>query len=172
MINWDLIDSLLRKTRPDQNEPYRVAIYSRMPYADGQEAIAATHIKFMKIAINRDTRFHLAEVHADYGIKSADLMSMLEYRRIIERCKAGKIDLVMIHDISRIAKDRFQLIKNLEPLSDCHPEIGLLSLADCLLVMSGDAVDWAEKMASGNYTACRLPYYTGFIPQPPTHCET
>lgn len=47
MINWDMIDSLLRRSRPNHTGPFRVAIYSRMPYDEGQEETAEIHIKFM-----------------------------------------------------------------------------------------------------------------------------
>ena len=49
MINWDMIENLLKRSRPNFTGQYRVAIYSRMPYDDGQEATAENHIKFMTI---------------------------------------------------------------------------------------------------------------------------
>lgn len=52
MINWDMVENLLKRSRPNHTEPFRVAIYSRMPYDDGQEATAEIHIKFMKLVLD------------------------------------------------------------------------------------------------------------------------
>lgn len=171
MINWDMIDGLLRQSRPNHTGPFRVAIYSRMPYDDGQEATAEIHIKFMKLALEREPRFRVDEVYSEFGVPFTDLDAMQEYQLIIEKCKAGEVDLVMIHDLSRLSKDCLHLMKNTEPLAQCQPEVGILSFRDQLLVMASDAAGWAEKMASGDYSACRLPYYVGFTPLPPDHCE-
>lgn len=170
-MNWDMIDKILKQTRPNHTGPYRVVLYSRMPYPEGQEATARSHIKFMKIVVERDPRFCITEVHAEFGVRHTKLSSMREYQRIIEKCKAGEVDLIMIHDISRLAQDTLHLMKNVEPIADCQPEIGVLSFQDRLLVMSGDATGWAEKMASGDYSACRLPYFVGFIPPAPDRSE-
>lgn len=40
-----------------------------------------------------------------------------------------------------------------------------------LLLMESNAIQHVEKMASGDYSACRLPYFVGFTPLPPDHCE-
>lgn len=171
MINWDMIDGLLRQSRPNHTGPFRVAIYSRMPYDDGQEATAEIHIKFMKLVLDRDPRFRVEGVYSEFGVPFTDLDAMQEYQLIIEKCKAGEVDLVMIHDLSRLSKDCIHLMINAEPLAHCQPEIGILSFRDQLLVIASDAAGWAEKMASGDYSACRLPYYVGFTPLPPGHCE-
>ena len=171
MINWDMIENLLKQSRPNFTGQFRVAIYSRMPYGDGQEATAENHIKFMKLVLDRDPRFRVEGVYSEFGVPFTDLSAMQEYQHIIEKCKAGKVDLVMIHDLSRLSKDCIHLMKNTEPLAQCQPEIGILSFGDQLLVMDSDAADWAEKMASGDYSACRLPYFVGFTPLPPDHCE-
>lgn len=171
MINWDMVECLLKQSRQNHTGPFHVAIYSRMPYADGQEATAEIHIKFMKLVLERDPRFRLEGVYSEFGVPFTDLSTMREYQLIIEKCKAGKIDLVMIHDLSRLSKDCLHLMKNTEPLTQCQPEIGILSFRDQLLFMAPDAACWAEKMASGDYSACRLPYFVGFMPLPPDHCE-
>ena len=171
MINWDMIENLLKRSRPHHTGPFRVAIYSRMPYDDGQEATAEIHIKFMKLALERDPRFRVEGVYSEFGVPFTDLAAMQEYQLIIEKCKAGEVDLVMVHDLSRLSKDCIHLMINVEPLAHCQPEVGILSFRDQLLVMASDAAGWAEKMASGDYSACRLPYYVGFTPLPPDHCE-
>lgn len=171
MINWDMIDSLLRRSRPNHTGPFRVAIYSRMPYNEGQEETAESHIKFMKLVLDRDPRFNVEGVYSEFGVPFTDLPSMLEYQHIIEKCKAGEVDLVMIHDLSRLSKDCIHLMINTEPLAHCQPEVGILSFREQFLVMASDAAGWAEKMASGDYSACRLPYFVGFTPLPPGHCE-
>ena len=91
MINWDMIENLLKRSRPNHTGPFRVVIYSRMPYDDGQEATAEIHIKFMKLVLDRDHRFRVEGVYSEFGVPFTDLSSMLEYQRIIEKCKADSL---------------------------------------------------------------------------------
>lgn len=171
MINWDMIENLLKRSRPNYTGPFHMAIYSRMPYDDGQEDTAEIHINVMKLVLDKEPLFRVEGVYSEFGVPFTDLPAMQEYQHIIEKCKAGEVDLVMIHDLSRPSKDCLHLMKNTEPLAQCLPEIGILSFRDQLMVMAADAAGWAEKMASGDYSACRLPYFVGFTPLPPDHCE-
>ena len=112
MINWDMIENILKRSRPNFTGQFRVAIYSRMPYSDGQEATAENHIKFMKLVLDREPRFRVEGVYSEFGVPFTDLPAMQEYRHIIVKCKAGKVDLVMIHDLSRLSKDCIHLMIN------------------------------------------------------------
>ena len=85
MINWDMIENLLKQSRPNFTGQFRVAIYSRMPYDDGQEATAENHIKFMKLVLDRDTRFRVEGVYSEFGVPFTDLSAMKEYQHIIEK---------------------------------------------------------------------------------------
>ena len=83
MINWDMIENLLKRSRPNFTGQFRVAIYSRMPYGDGQEATAENHIKFMKLVLDRDPRFRVEGVYSEFGVPFTDLSAMQEYQHII-----------------------------------------------------------------------------------------
>ena len=78
MINWDMIENLLKQSRPNFTGQFRVAIYSRMPYGDGQEATAENHIKFMKLVLDRDPRFRVEGVYSEFGVPFTDLSAMKE----------------------------------------------------------------------------------------------
>lgn len=171
MINWDLIDSLLSKSRGVNRYPYRVAIYSRMRYVEEQFATAEIHIKHIKILMSSETRFKVTDVFSDFGVANNELSKMKEYKRLIEKCNDGSIDLIVIHDLSRLAYDCVELMTNVEPLASYQPEIGVLAFQDQLFVMAKDAYKWAEKMASRDYSACRLPYFVGLMPPTLNHCE-
>lgn len=83
MINWDMIENILKRSRPNFTGQFRVAIYSRMPYGDGQEATAENHIKFMKLVLDREPRFRVEGVYSEFGVPFTDLPAMQEYRHII-----------------------------------------------------------------------------------------
>ncbi len=105
MINWDMIECLLKRSRPSHTGPFCVAIYSRMPYDDGQETTAEIHIKSMELVLERDPRFRMEGVYSEFGVPFTDLSTMQEYQLIIEKCKAGEVDMVMIHALCRLSKD-------------------------------------------------------------------
>jgi len=121
--------------------------------------------------MNRDPRFRCVRIYSEFGVPDSNLAEMLEYQRLISDCRAGLIDMVFIHDISRLAWNCIDLMTNAAPLANCDPEVGILFFKDQLFLMANDAENWAEKMASGDYSACRLPYFVGLIPPAQDHSE-
>ena len=128
---------------------------------EGQEWVAATHIKWMQTAVNRDRRFKVCKVYQDFGVSTRDYTKMLGYRHILDDCHEGKYDLIMAHDISRIGSTYDDFMKNAEPVCDIQPEIGFLFFRDNLFSLSSQAREWAKNMSLGNYSACQLPYFVG-----------
>jgi len=161
MLNWDLIATKLSESRPGHTGKFRVLIYSRMSMVSGQESVAATHVKWMQMAVNRDSRFAVQKVYQDFGVTARDSSKMLGYQKVLAECQAGNADLVMVFDLSRLGKTYDDFMANVEPISQCDPEIGVLILHDQVFCLGSQAHEWAKKMARGDYSSCQLPYYVG-----------
>ena len=77
-------------------------------------------------------------------------------------CNAGNIDLIIVHDLSRIGYDYGEVMQNVAPIAQTTPNVGILFLSDRLFCLGSQAYMWAEKMARGDYSSCQLPYFVGF----------
>ena len=115
------------------------------------------------MAVRRDSRFSVYRVFQDFGVGTEDASRMGCYQRLMEACLDGKVDLVMAYDVSRIGESYDAVMKNVEPLADLEPEIGVVFLGDKLFFLANQAQSWAKNMALGNYSACHLPYFVGNI---------
>lgn len=163
MLNWNLVAEKLSESRPNHEGPYRVALYSRMREPSGQDDIARIHIKRMELAVRRDSRFKIVKRYQDFGVTSK-FEKMLCYQRLIEDCRNGAIDLIMVFDLSRLGQDYSAFMKNAAPVAEITPDVGFLFLGDQLFCLGSQAYMWAEKMARGDYSSCQLPYFVGFMP--------
>ncbi len=166
MLNWDLVAEKLSESRPNHTGQFRVGIYSRMSMVEGQECIARNHVKWMQAAVNRDRRFTIHMIYQDFGVSTRNCSRMICYQRLLNDCRAGNVDLIMAHDITRIGSTFDDFMKNAEPISDIQPEIGFLFFRDHMFSLSSHAREWAKNMARGNYSSCHLPYFVGTM-QPP-----
>lgn len=169
MINWDLIVEKLMETRSHNPGTFRVGIYSRMSMTEGQESVAQTHVKWMKMAVQRDPRFQIAKVCQDFGVTTKDYKKMLGLRELLDDCVKGDIDVVMAFDLSRLGRSYDELMANVAPISQLETEVGVLILHDKLFLLGSQACEWAEKMARGDYSSCRLPYFVDAMPLPRGH---
>ena len=165
MLNWDLIAAKLSESRPEHTGPFRVGIYSRMTMVYGQESVAETHIKWMQMAVRRDSRFSVHKVYQDFGVNTEDALRMACYQRLMEDCLNGKVDLVMAYDLSRIGESYNAVMKNVEPLVDLESDAGVVFLGDKLFFLADQAQNWAKNMARGDYSSCQLPYFVGRMPK-------
>ena len=121
----------------------------------------------------------LVDIYADEGISGTSVEKRAEFGRLMEDCRAGKIDRVITKSISRFArntKDCLQYIRELKSLGITvyfeKENIDTARLSDEMMitVMGGLAqeesqsisnnVRWSiqRKMASGTFRHARVPY--------------
>lgn len=89
-----------------KTEKIRVAAYCRVSTAQEEQAQSyASQVRYYTDYINKRPDYELAGVYGDEGISGTSLRNREQFKKMIEDCEAGKIDLVIAKSISRFARN-------------------------------------------------------------------
>ena len=175
--------AVIPKTARTQDKKVRVAAYCRVStdHKDQTNSYEAQMWYFSGLYSNYKTEV-LVDIYADEGISGTSVDKRAEFGRLMEDCRAGKIDRVITKSISRFArntKDCLQYIRKLKGLGITvyfeKENIDTARLSDEMMitVMGGLAqeesqsisnnVRWTfqRAMASGSLRQIHVPY--GYI---------
>ena len=112
-----------RKPRISRVEPtlpmkkrMRVAAYARVSTEKGAMLHSlAAQINYYSEMIQRNPEYEYAGVYADEGL-SGTLEGRPEFQRMLQDCRAGKIDRILCKSISRFARNTVMLLKTVHEL--------------------------------------------------------
>ena len=97
----------------------RVAAYCRVSTdSDEQAGSYDAQIKHYTNQIESNPEWTLAGVFADDGISGTNTKKRDEFNRMIEKCLAGKIDMVLTKSISRFARNTLDCLKYVRQLKE------------------------------------------------------
>ncbi|MCR5109458.1 MAG: recombinase family protein [Ruminococcus sp.] len=158
----------------------RVAAYCRVSSnKDDQEHSYETQVRYFTSLYSGSETSELVGVYADEGISGTSMDKRVEFQRLMEDCRAGKIDRIVTKSISRFARNTMDCLKSIRELKELgitiafeKENIDTARLSDEMMitVMGGLAqeesqsisnnVRWGiqKKMASGTFGHCRVPY--------------
>jgi len=107
-----LIPAKKGKTAKGLNRKYRVAAYCRVS-TDSDEQLNSykNQIAYYTSKISSNPDWELVEVFADEGITGTSTKKRDEFNRMIEMCKAGKIDIILTKSVHRFARNTLDSIK-------------------------------------------------------------
>lgn len=104
----------------------RVAVYARVSTDDPNQTssyeLQKNHYEDM---VNRRPNWELVDIYADEGISGTSLMHRDSFVRMIEDCRAGKIDLIVTKSVSRFARNIIDCIGYVRQLKASEPPIGV-----------------------------------------------
>lgn len=90
----------------------RVAAYCRVSTEfEEQESSYDVQVEHYTTYINSNPQWELVEVYADDGISGTNTKKRDEFNRMIEDCKAGKIDMILTKSISRFSRNTVDCLK-------------------------------------------------------------
>jgi len=69
--------------------------------------------------------WELVGIYADEGISGTSLQHRDEFVRMIQDCKAGKIDLIVTKSVSRFARNIVDCIAKVRELANMNPQVGV-----------------------------------------------
>lgn len=97
----------------------RVAAYCRVSTEfEEQESSYDVQVEHYTNYINSNPDWELVEVYADDGISGTNTKKRDEFNRMIEDCKAGKIDMILTKSISRFSRNTVDCLKYTRELKD------------------------------------------------------
>lgn len=104
----------------------RVAPYCRVSTdTENQRASYETQIQAYKEYITKHPDWVLVDIYADEGISGTSLKNRSDFLRMIEDCKAGKIDMIITKNISRFARNVVDCVVTARMLKSLNPPVAI-----------------------------------------------
>ncbi|WP_085875844.1 recombinase family protein [Peptoniphilus vaginalis] len=103
------------------NAKIKVAAYARVSEAtDMTHKSLSAQVNNYKKLIKSNPEWDYAGVYADEGITGRTTKNRAEFNRLLEDCKAGKINMVLVKSISRFARDTVDCLNTVRELKDLN----------------------------------------------------
>lgn len=179
-------DNLARKqiyipaTQPEEEVVLRVAAYCRVSSdsEDQLNSFTAQNTHYNNLIKSHD-RWELVDVYADEGITGTSAKKRGDFQRMLEDCRKGKIDKILVKSISRFArntKDCLEAVRELRTLGisiffeEHNIDTKMVSsemltsvIAACAQAESesiSQNMKWSiqKKMRNGTYVATHVPF--------------
>lgn len=104
----------------------RVCAYCRVSTDDANQTssyeLQKNHYEDM---IKEHQGWELVGIYADEGISGTSLQHRDEFVRMLQDCKAGKIDLIVTKSVSRFARNIVDCIAKVRELANMNPQVGV-----------------------------------------------
>ena len=102
----------------------RTAAYARVS-RDTERLMnsVSAQISYYSAIIQNNPEWEYAGVYADCGISGTDTAKRGEFRRMLEDCEAGKIDIILTKSISRFARNTVDLLETVRHLKSLGIEV-------------------------------------------------
>ena len=178
-------DNLARKqifipaTQPETELCLRVAAYCRVSTdsEDQLNSFAAQNEHYVEI-INAHERWEMVDIYADEGISGRSAKKRDDFQRLLNDCRKGKIDKVLVKSISRFARNTAECLAAIRELkalgisiffeehnidtSMVSSEMLTAVLAACAQAESESIsrnMRWSyqKRMESGQFITCKAP---------------
>ena len=95
----------------------RVAAYARISMeSDRLNHSLSAQVSYYSKLIQNNPEWIYAGVYADSGISGGGIRRRAEFKRMVEDCDAGKIDIVLCKSISRFARNTVDLLETVRHL--------------------------------------------------------
>ena len=84
----------------------KVAAYCRVS-TDQEEQLSSyeNQVRYYTDMIEKNPEYDLVDIYADEGISGTNTKKREEFKRMIDDCRAGRIDLIITKSISRFARN-------------------------------------------------------------------
>ena len=110
---------IIQPYQPQSDALEKVAAYCRVS-TDSSDQLNSyrTQIGYYTNFIAQHPGWELADIYADEGITGTSLEKRDEFKRMLQDCRAGKIQRVLVKSVSRFARNTLELIETTRELKD------------------------------------------------------
>lgn len=97
----------------------RVVAYCRVSTDSDEQATSyETQVEHYTEYIKSNPEWEFAGIFADDGISGTNTKKREEFNRMIEKCEAGEIDMIITKSISRFARNTLDCLKYIRQLKE------------------------------------------------------
>lgn len=123
----DVIPAIPQVSFYEDTKVKRVAVYVRVSTDDPRQTSSYELQKNHYLDLVRNhANWKLVDIYADEGISGTSLKHRDEFVRMIEDCKAGKIDLIVTKSVNRFARNVVDCIGYVRELKQLQNPVGIL----------------------------------------------
>ena len=113
-----------RAAKSEPKKKLRVAAYCRVSTdSDEQETSFNTQVEVYEKRILGNPNWEYAGVYADEGLSGTSAAKRVEFQRMMEDCREGKIDRILTKSISRFARNTLDCIEYVRELKQLNVTI-------------------------------------------------
>ncbi|MBN2259251.1 MAG: recombinase family protein [Clostridiales bacterium] len=138
-IQKQLSNSVVMRTSVPvvREKKLKVAAYVRVSTElEQQKTSIKTQYSYYLYLILKDPRYILADIYIDDGKSGRTTEGRPEFKRMMEDCKAGKVDLIITKSISRFARNTVDTLTYLNILKSLEPKVEVWFERENLLSLS------------------------------------
>ncbi len=118
----------------------RVCAYARVSTPDeAQTSSYELQCEYYEEFIQKQENWIYAGVYADQGISGTNRKKRDEFNRMIEDCKAGKIDLIITKSVSRFSRNVLDCLSVVRELGELDPRVGVFFQTENINTLSRDS---------------------------------
>ena len=126
-LNVKVIPAKPQKHPYTTDQHLRVGVYARVSTDDpNQTSSYILQKNYYEDMVSRNPNWELIDIYADEGISGTSLNHRDEFRRLIDDCMAGKIDLIVTKSVSRFARNTEDCIHYVKQLANKRPPTGVI----------------------------------------------
>ena len=109
-----------------RTKSYRFAPYLRVSTdsSDQENSLNNQRRHYERFALDHPD-WELVDTYADEGISGTSTHKRAEFQRMVEDCKKGYIDLIVVKDVSRFARNITDCLSTAEELLTLNPPVGI-----------------------------------------------
>ena len=120
MVEVKKIEPIVTPLKPRK----RVAAYARVSMeSDRLNHSLSAQVSYFNETIQRNPEWIYAGVYADSGISGGGINRRTEFKRMLDDCNAGKIDIILTKSISRFARNAVDLLETVRHLKSIGVEV-------------------------------------------------
>lgn len=102
----------------------RVAAYARVSVEKGRTLHSfSAQVSFYNNLIQKNPEWEFAGVYADSGTSGTGINKRNDFKRLLEDCEQGKVDIILTKSISRFARNTVDLLKTVRHLRELGIEV-------------------------------------------------
>lgn len=173
----EIIPAKVEKTKRRKK---KVAAYCRVStYAESQSESFELQKQTYTERIKANPEWEFAGIYADQGVSGTTLNRRKNFIKMIEDCKAGKIELILVKSISRFARNQLDFISTYRELKSLPYPVGIFiedmglntldTTSEMILGMLSVVAQGESEQKSAAITWSIIERFKKGIPIVPTH---
>ncbi|MDD3013662.1 MAG: recombinase family protein, partial [Candidatus Gastranaerophilales bacterium] len=136
----DIIPAVPQVSLYEDKKEKRVAVYVRVSTDDPKQTSSYELQKNHYVdLVSRHIGWKLADIYADEGITGTSLNHRDSFIRMINDCRAGKIDLIVTKTVARFARNVLDCIGYVRELQQLQPPVGILFEAENIYTLDSNS---------------------------------